>query len=48
MGNLENQSLEQIWENESYQEFRKQILGNRKGTGICMNCTEGIRRLKPS
>jgi radical SAM protein with 4Fe4S-binding SPASM domain len=48
MGNMENQSLELIWKNESYQEFRKQVLGNRKGTGICLNCTEGIGRIIPS
>jgi radical SAM protein with 4Fe4S-binding SPASM domain len=48
MGNMENESLELIWKNESYREFRKQVLGNRTGTGICLNCTEGIGRIKPS
>jgi radical SAM protein with 4Fe4S-binding SPASM domain len=40
MGNINNQSFEEIWNNENYQNFRKKVLINRKSIDICRNCTE--------
>ncbi len=42
-GSLEGQKLEDIWENDSYNKFRKQLLTNRKSIDICKNCTEGTK-----
>ncbi len=33
--------LARIWKNESYQDFRRKVLVNRKGIAMCRNCTEG-------
>lgn len=41
MGNINNTSFQQIWKGTAYNEFRKQLLMNRKSIAICANCTEG-------
>lgn len=43
MGNLNNQSLDTIWANSSYQQFREQLVEDRKSIDICTNCTEGLK-----
>jgi len=43
MGNLNEQSLLQIWESKNYNEFRQELLKSRKNIDICSNCSEGIK-----
>lgn len=43
MGNLKEQSLRSIWANSSYENFRKQLVDDRKSIDICTNCTEGLK-----
>ena len=43
MGNLSNNTLQEIWENKLYREFRKKLLTARKEIDICTNCTEGAK-----
>jgi radical SAM protein with 4Fe4S-binding SPASM domain len=45
MGNIGTETISQIWKNCEYNDFRSKVLGNRKGIGICTNCTEGIGRI---
>ncbi|MFC2116292.1 radical SAM/SPASM domain-containing protein [Bacteroidota bacterium] len=45
MGSSGEQSLAEIWKSRVYQDFRKQVLSNRKDIAICTNCTEGIGRI---
>lgn len=43
MGDLSKVSLNSIWNNEEYQNFRQKLLKNRKEIDICTNCTEGSK-----
>lgn len=43
MGNLQDQSLREVWQQKPYQEFRKNILKGRDQIDICTNCTEGCK-----
>ena len=43
MGNIANDSMETVWGNEKYRNFRKQLLTNRKSIDICKNCSEGLK-----
>jgi len=45
LGDLNKTSFRDIWYGEKYQEFRKRLLSNRTGIGICNNCTEGLRNV---
>ncbi len=45
MGTIGKESFGQIWKNREYNDFRRRVLFNRKGIGICNNCTEGIGRI---
>ncbi len=42
MGDLNTQSMEQIWNGEKYLNFRKAILNSRSSIDICKNCSEGL------
>lgn len=42
-GALTDQKLNDVWTGESYGDFRKQLLTNRKSINICQNCTEGTK-----
>lgn len=42
-GIVGNDHFEGIWNNESYNDFRKKILTNRQGIDICTNCSEGSK-----
>lgn len=42
MGDLQTQRFSAIWQSETYQGFRHQILKGRKHIKICQNCTEGL------
>jgi radical SAM protein with 4Fe4S-binding SPASM domain len=43
LGNTKKQSFSEIWNNENYRQFRKDILKGRKNIDICSNCSEGTR-----
>jgi radical SAM protein with 4Fe4S-binding SPASM domain len=45
MGAIGTGTFSQIWRNREYNDFRSKVLSNRKETGICTNCTEGIGRI---
>jgi len=42
LGNLKMQSFKEIWRNDNYKQFRKELLTSRKNIDICSNCSEGI------
>lgn len=43
MGNLQEQSLREVWHQQPYREFRQQLLKGRDKIDICTNCTEGCK-----
>lgn len=43
LGNLKEQSVEEIWTGEAYQNFRSSILKSRSNIDICQNCSEGLK-----
>ncbi len=42
LGNLKNQSFREVWQNDSYKRFRKELMTSRKNIDICSNCSEGV------
>ena len=42
LGNLKTQSFKEIWHNDNYQQFRKELMTSRKNIDICANCSEGL------
>lgn len=47
MGNLFEQELGEIWNGKDYQAFRRQVLTNQKGLGLCRLCSGyGISLIK--
>src|SRR5665213_29872 len=42
LGNLKNKSFKEIWHNDNYKQFRKELMTSRKNIDICANCSEGI------
>lgn len=43
LGNLKMQSFKDIWKNDNYKQFRKEIMASRKNIDICANCSEGLK-----
>jgi radical SAM protein with 4Fe4S-binding SPASM domain len=43
LGDLSSLSFREIWKNDAYHEFRRQVLASRKNIDICSNCSEGTR-----
>ena len=43
LGDVTNQSFEEIWRGEAYQKFRKSLLQSRSEIEMCRNCTEGTQ-----
>jgi radical SAM protein with 4Fe4S-binding SPASM domain len=41
LGNLKTQSFKEVWHNDNYKQFRKQLMTGRKNIDICSNCSEG-------
>lgn len=41
LGDMKQQSFKEIWQGESYQQFRTKLLKGRDQIDICKNCTEG-------
>ena len=42
LGNLQQQSFKEIWNNNNYRRFRVELKKGRKNIDICANCSEGI------
>ena len=42
LGNLQIQSFKEIWRNDNYRQFRKELMTSRKNIDICSNCSEGM------
>jgi radical SAM protein with 4Fe4S-binding SPASM domain len=43
MGDLKRKSFREIWNDNTYRQFRSQVLSGRKNIDICSNCSEGTR-----
>ncbi len=43
LGNIEDQSIREIWKGKDYHEFRKNVLTQREKINICKNCSEGSK-----
>lgn len=43
IGNLEEQSVFELWHSNNFNNFRRQILKNRKVYEICRNCGESVK-----
>lgn len=43
LGDLSQQSFREVWENDRYRQFRKQLMHSRKNIDICSNCSEGTK-----
>lgn len=43
LGNLNMQSIKEIWRNDNYKQFRKELMTSRKNIDICANCSEGTK-----
>ena len=41
LGNLQKEKFVDIWQSESYHNFRSQLIKGRDQIDICQNCTEG-------
>ena len=44
MGNINNNSYNEIIHSKNYKDFRNQILKDRSQIEICRNCTEGLKK----
>lgn len=42
LGDLKNQSFKEIWQNDTYKRFRRELMTSRKNIDICANCSEGV------
>ncbi len=42
LGNLKNQSFKEVWNNDNYKQFRRELMKSRKNIDICANCSEGV------
>ena len=43
LGDLKGKSFKEVWQDERYVEFRRQVLASRKNIDICANCSEGTK-----
>ncbi len=43
LGNLKMQSFKEIWNNDNYKQFRRELMTSRKNIDICANCSEGTK-----
>lgn len=43
LGDLKGRTFREVWHDEKYVEFRRQVLKSRKNIDICANCSEGTR-----
>jgi len=42
LGNLQMEKFTDIWKNDNYRQFRKELMTSRKQIDICSNCSEGL------
>ncbi|MGN6296661.1 MAG: radical SAM/SPASM domain-containing protein [Ginsengibacter sp.] len=42
LGDLKKESFKEVWRNNNYKKFRKDITTSRKNIDICANCSEGL------
>lgn len=42
LGNLQYESFRDIWKNDNYRQFRRELMTSRKNIDICANCSEGV------
>ncbi len=42
LGNLQMQSFKEVWNNDNYKQFRKELVTSRRNIDICANCSEGL------
>lgn len=43
LGDLKGKPFREVWHNDEYVNFRKQLLNSRKNIDICANCSEGAK-----
>jgi radical SAM protein with 4Fe4S-binding SPASM domain len=43
LGNLQTQSFKEVWNNDNYKQFRRELMTSRKNIDICANCSEGLK-----
>lgn len=43
LGNLQERSLREVWQDDAYRDFRQRLLLGRDQIDICTNCTEGCK-----
>lgn len=43
LGSLTKSSLKDVWGNERYVQFRRDVMQSRKNVDICSNCSEGLK-----
>ena len=43
LGNLQTQSFKEVWNNDNYKQFRKELMTSRRNIDICANCSEGLK-----
>lgn len=43
MGNLQHTTFREVWNNETYRDFRASLLRSRQEIEICKNCSEGTK-----
>lgn len=43
LGDLKQQSFDELWNSNKYQSFRQSVLKSRKEIDICKNCSEGTK-----
>jgi radical SAM protein with 4Fe4S-binding SPASM domain len=43
LGQLNGRSFADVWQSDTYHDFRRRILHNRRDVSMCRNCTEGLK-----
>lgn len=43
LGNLQERSLREVWQDDAYRAFREKLMQGRDKIDICTNCTEGCK-----
>ncbi len=47
MGNINQQTISEIWKGDDFQEFRRKLITNRRNIDICRNCNQGFGSFLP-
>lgn len=45
LGDLNESSFREVWNDSPYEKFRRDVLSGRRNIGICRNCTSGLSRV---